>query len=135
MSFKSKCGNCGTMLNESPHIAIHDRNACPECGSLSRFIEANITDSVTFRERVGLKAKRPGLKRPHFESVSGDDLHRATGQWNRLERVIDRENNRYREEVVDPSTGRVIRLCEEPLTAHQNRGSAKAKAPRGESDS
>ncbi len=126
--FKSKCGSCGALLKESPHVAIADRKACPTCGSLSRFVEVAITEVVTVKEKLGLKAKHSGLKKPFFESVSGNDLHRGTGQWNKLERIIDRENNKYREEITDPITGKVIRLCEEPLTEHQGRGSAKSKA-------
>jgi hypothetical protein len=122
------------MLDESPHIAIADRKACPECGSLSRLIEEAITESGTTKEKIGIQAKRLGLKKPYFESVSGDELYCATGQWNKLEQVIDRENNMYREEIIDPTTGKIIRSCDEPLTDHQNRGSAKRAPPKGEPD-
>lgn len=41
------------------------------------------------------------------------------------ERPIDRSNVIYREEVIDPTTGRVIHHCEEPLSKHRGHGSAK----------
>lgn len=82
-------------------------------------------ESVTLRWKYGLKQKRPGNKKPIYESVSGDDLHRATGQWNKLIREIDRENDHYRERIVNPQTGEVILDCDEPLTAHTGHGSAK----------
>jgi hypothetical protein len=74
-----------------------------------------------------MKQKRPGHKKPIYESVSGDDLHRASGQWNKLTREIDRENNRYMELIINPETGQVLRHCDEPLTSHVDRGSAKPK--------
>jgi hypothetical protein len=44
-----------------------------------------------------------------------------------LDRVIDRDNDYYLERIVDPETGEVIRECEEKLSEHQGRGSAKPK--------
>jgi uncharacterized FlaG/YvyC family protein len=38
---------------------------------------------------------------------------------------IDRENDKYSKKVIDRETGEVIHECEEKLTEHFNRGSAK----------
>jgi hypothetical protein len=43
----------------------------------------------------------------------------------RLERVIDRAKNWYREIVTDPVTGKIIHACEEPLDAHRGHGTDK----------
>ena len=40
-------------------------------------------------------------------------------------RNIDRDADTYYERVVDPETGQVLRYCEEPLSEHFGRGSAK----------
>jgi len=93
-----------------------------------------VHEKLTIREKIGMKHKRPGHKKPIYESVSGDDLHRATGQWNKLTREIDRENNRYKEVIINPESGEVIRHCEEPLTKHFDRGSAKPKSSEGGED-
>ena len=90
--------------------------------------------SLTLREKIGLKHKRPGHKKPIYESVSGEDLHRATGQWNQLTREIDREKNRYKEVIVNPQTGKVVRHVDEPLTDHTGRGSAKPKPIKEDPD-
>jgi hypothetical protein len=45
----------------------------------------------------------------------------------RLDRVIDREKNRYTERVTDPATGEVVHECDEPLTDHQDHGAAKGR--------
>jgi hypothetical protein len=55
----------------------------------------------------------------------GYDLHKRTGEWNRLERIIDRVKDWYSEKVVDPDSGRIIHQCEEPLSEHKGHGSAK----------
>jgi hypothetical protein len=99
-----------------------------------RTFHSHVLASVTVRSKIGLKQKRPGYKQPIYESVSGDDLHRATGQWNELTREIDRENDRYRERIVNPQSGEVIRHVDEPLTNHTGRGSAKPKPSEGKDD-
>ena len=81
-----------------------------------------------------MKQRRPGVKKPIYESVAGDDQHRSSGQWNHLTREIDRESNRYREVIVNPQTGEVIRQVDEPLTSHVGRGSAKPKTRGGGGD-
>jgi len=41
------------------------------------------------------------------------------------ERVIDRDNDVYKEKVVDPKTGETIHHCEEKLSEHYGHGSDK----------
>jgi hypothetical protein len=84
---------------------------------------------VSLHEKLGRKVKRGGKGTPAFESVDGHDLHRDTGKWNHLERSIDRENNRYRERIVDGDTGEVIREVDEALSAHRGRESARRGRP------
>jgi hypothetical protein len=61
------------------------------------------------------------------EAKIGDDLHRKSGRWMKLERRIDREENHYYEKITDPDTGKIIHLSDEPLSRHQGHGSAKSK--------
>jgi hypothetical protein len=77
--------------------------------------------SVTLRG----KASRPGVKKPIAETFQGDDIHRKTGRLSKIERIIDREHDKYRELITDSETGDVLRECNEPLTQHVRRGSAK----------
>jgi hypothetical protein len=94
---------------------------------LARNFSVSIEETLILREKIGLKHKRPGHKKPIYESVSGDDLHRDSGQWNKLTREIDRENNRYKEIITNPKSGEIIRQVDEPLCEHTGRGSAKPK--------
>lgn len=125
------CADCGAPIDEPASLPVADRLPCAACGSKARNFSAHTHESLTIREKIGMKQKRPGHKKPIYESVSGDDLHRLSGQWNKLTREIDRENNRYREVIVNPETGETLRHCDEPLTDHINRGSAKPKLGEG----
>jgi hypothetical protein len=100
----------------------------------NRLIEAHDEQAIKAYEQVGVKKKRPGEKKPYEEIKIGDDLHRNTGQWNRLERIIDRNHDRYFEHIED-AAGNPIRHCDEPLSQHQGRGSAKQpkNSPRNSS--
>ncbi len=118
------CAGCGAPIDEPASLPVSDRKPCLSCGSTIRHFSAHIHDSFTIYEKIGMKQKRHGHKKPIYESVSGYDLHRASGQWNKLTREIDRENNRYREVIVNPETGETLRHCDELLTDHINHGSA-----------
>jgi hypothetical protein len=87
------------------------------------------TGSLRFRSQLGIKAKRPNEKRPFIEQRVGDDFHRATGTWRKLERVINRDTDTYHE-VIRDADGNEIRRCDEPLSAHRGRGSAKRAAQK-----
>jgi hypothetical protein len=128
------CGACGAAIDELGSTLPSERKPCPSCGSLARVFGASIEEAVTLREKWGLKHKRPGHKKPIYESISGDDLHRNSGEWNNLTREIDRENNRYKEIIVNPNTGEVLRHVDEPLSEHTGRGSAKPKPCDGNQD-
>ncbi|HUK55579.1 MAG TPA: zinc ribbon domain-containing protein, partial [Nitrospiria bacterium] len=57
----------------------------------------------------------------------GDDLHKKSGKWYKKERIIDKDNDQYKEVISDPETGEIIHECQEPLSEHRNHGSAKNK--------
>jgi phage FluMu protein Com len=119
-----KCTQCnGTFAR---YGTVEDISICPECGSTSLVHEIIIEDSAKGHEKGMIKGKHGGSGRPFRESTFGDDLHRKTGRWMDLERVIDRDNDKYKERIVNPETGKVIHECEEPLSKHQGYGSAKA---------
>ena len=60
------------------------------------------------------------------EIVRGQE-YSQTGQLVNKVRIIDRENNRYKERVADADTGEIICDVEHPLTDHTEHGSAKFK--------
>ena len=123
------CGECGKALAEPPNLPPQERFLCPECGCQSRALEIIVSDTitVTVRERRKILGRRPGFRRPIVEMLGGDDFNRKLGKFVKHERVIDREKNWYKERVTDPDTGQVLHECEEPLTDHRGRGSARRR--------
>lgn len=126
-----KCANCQLELKESASTPIAERQPCPKCGTSIRAFELKLVSTVSVKSKMAAKAKRPGRKEAFYELISGDDLFRLTGQWNKLTQVIDRARNYYLKIVTDPRTGTVLRYCEEPLDKHRDRGSARHKSPKG----
>lgn len=121
------CQDCDTEIFESPGLAFENRSPCSQCGSKARSFHVAISDTITIHEMLGIKGKRPRQKRPFIEQKVGDDLHRKTGLWMKLKRIIDRDNDAYQETVTDPRTGQVVHHADEPLSKHQGHGSAKRK--------
>lgn len=123
----TKCGGCGRKLDESASLPPSERLPCPSCGSTARAFSEQVEDKVTNRERLGFKVKCGGKRRPAVEGVSGADLHRKSGRWMHLTRLIDRKKDRYEEVVTDPETGEVIHECRERLSDHRGHGAARRR--------
>jgi len=83
-----------------------------------------VTLGVRVQTYLGWKHKR-GPGKPIFESTHRPDIHHKSGKTMELVRIIDRENDHYKEIVKDFATGQVVHSCEESLSQHQGHGSAK----------
>ena len=59
----------------------------------SSVLSINVADDIGVRELTKLRGKRQGRKKPTSEIVVGYDLHRKSGEWRTLSRVIDWEND------------------------------------------
>jgi len=112
------CKDCGQKLTGEGKI-------CPNCGSDKRHIELELADKIELHDQNKRKVKRKGIRKPIIEFKSGDDLHRKSGKWYYREMYIDRENNVYKEIVMDNEE--IIHECEEPLSEHKGHGSAKSR--------
>ena len=123
-----RCSKCGTVLNESPSLPRSQRTPCPVCGSLSRdhtkLIVTKLSVSVS---RLRAKGKRQGKGKPFIDQYLKRELFRKTGEVHDVERIIDPENNIYKEVIRDSKTGEIIRKCCEPLDKHVGHGYAKRK--------
>lgn len=120
------CGECGAPIEETLDTP-EARNPCSKCGGTKRSINVSITESVTARDGIGLKANRPGQKKPYVEAKSGPSHSQRLGKLVEHERLIDRDNDRYSEKVTDYETGEIHHQCDEPLSKHVDHGSAKKK--------
>ncbi len=119
------CGACGKELAEDPHAPVETRKPCPDCGSTSRDFQKSLSATVTVRTKLSMKARHATGGRPFLEQIVGDDLHRKSGKWMKLERLIDRERDLYHKVVKDPETGQIVHECQEPLSEHRGHGAAK----------
>jgi hypothetical protein len=135
------CGSCwnalgvpGITLEESRGTPVEERAPCSFCGSRVRSFDPDVTGSPRVGIAVRAKVRPEGGGKPYYDSHTKDDVYRDEGgRWVRRSVVIDRRNDWYSEHVVDPKTGETIYECEEPLSAHQGRGSARDKKdPRNE---
>lgn len=98
---------------------------CAGCGSQAVHVHVHATETITVRERLDLKAKRPGMKRPFQELRQGDDFHRKSERWRKIRRLIDRDNNRYVEHIVDDKDN-VVRDVDVPLSEHLGHGTDRS---------
>lgn len=121
------CGDCGFLLDEATSAPPETCSPCPACGSMVRSIHVSIHDNITPREKLGMKGRHASGGKPFIEQVQGADLHRDTGTWRDLSRVIDRENDIYHELIKDPDTGEILHECREPLSEHRGHGAEKLK--------
>jgi hypothetical protein len=122
-----KCAKCSTVLADAPEVPVSQREPCPTCGSTGRLFEVEIKATLEVLTSWRMKARHGVTGPPFFEAKAGADLHRKSGRWMQRDLVIDRDNDRYLERVVDPETGTVVHECEEPLSQHQGHGTPKRK--------
>lgn len=121
-----ECADCGAEVDgrgDTPECRI----PCSKCGSTKRNHHISITETMTIRDGIGVKAKRPGEKKPYIEDLSVPDHSRSLNKVVHRARVIDRDNDRYFEKITDYESGEIIHQCEEPLSQHQGHGNAKHK--------
>lgn len=116
------CAQCETPLEFSASQTLETRSPCPNCGSTRRRFEETIQEAVKVQDKLKFRHRSPGGNGFKVEHTEGDDLHRKTGRWSKLKRIIDRPNDAYEELIVDAETGEVVRDCKQPLSQHVGRG-------------
>jgi hypothetical protein len=122
----SRMRHCHQPLNSSyqaPSI-----RPCPRCGSSARRVQVGEALAIPKVEIFGKLNWRSGEKRnrkPLRSGVTGDDFYKASGRWSSVTRVIDRLKDWYYEHIIDRETGQVLRHCDEKLSDHKGRGSAR----------
>ena len=118
------CSECGASVLEQGQV--DDPEPCPGCGSTARKFAVILTDAAAAYDSLATKARHGdvGQAKPFREAFTGFDYHRDRHEWRQVSRVVDRENDRYIERIVD-AAGNVVRDVDEPLSQHRDRGAAK----------
>ena len=122
-----ECAKCGAGLGERENVPVENRTKCPHCGDTARVFKVMLTSTVKITSSLRGKARDAAGGKPFPEFKSEDSFSRKLGIWAKRYMRIDRRNNRYFEEVINPESGDIIHFCDEPLSDHQGRGSAKKK--------
>lgn len=116
------CNQCNKFFESE------DALKCPFCGSENLTIHLKVCDRISLNESISGKVKEEGIRKPRKEFFYGADYSYDRKKYVDKTRIIDRENNRYYENVEDKDLGEVIYTCDEPLTDHFGHGSAKKKS-------
>lgn len=130
MHDKVECKKCGFQAEVKDEPLP---NSCPICGSmpLIRHIlygTASIGSFGVIHDSVEIKAKNHNLvskKKLRKHIKAGTDLYKKMGTYVYKYWLLDRDNNRYVETVIDLVSSGVIHHCDEPLSEHIGHGSAK----------
>lgn len=118
------CDNC------KKSFEAEDASKCPFCGSEYLIKHIKVCERISLNESISGKVKENGIKKPRKEFFYGADYSHDRRKYVDKTRIIDRENNRYYENVEDKDLGEVIHTCDEPLTDHFGHGSAKKKSEK-----
>lgn len=115
------CAECGNSISTIDSICA--------CGSRKKTIHITFEEIYNgIKEQLVGKVKNDSLPskkkmRKHFITGSEQSVN---GKWIEKERLIDKDNNFYKEYITD-ERGVPIRDVEEPLNKHKGYGSAKFK--------
>ena len=110
-----ECSHCGAPLAEG------HSGPCPGCGREGgKTIHLRETEQLPTKDFVEARGIPQGRGRSAYfqRSQQGQEIFRKTGRPCRVERVVDKRNNRYYEHIEDAETGEVIRHKDEPLDEH-----------------
>lgn len=116
------------MLEEDPGTPRGQRRPCPKCGSSKRLFKKSVGGSLTPRKTLRMIGRAQTSPRRFVEVFLGADWSYRLGRYVNKLRRIERRNDLYRETVVDPETGEVLKDQEGSLSGHTGHGSAKKRA-------
>lgn len=125
------CGKCGASLSEPTGLPEERRKPCPECGSKKRSYAVNMTTEVKALTTLLAEGRRAGMNRTKgwFKRILTGQVPQRDrdGAIAAVDRIFDRDADRYIERVVIQKSGEVLHDVDEPLSAHRGHGSDRPK--------
>lgn len=113
------CGNCGFDISDSLfQLRLGYQQPCEHCGSAGMEYGVGLGGGLALFGLLEIKHKRRGAQRPLYELITGRRVSK-NGRLVQKLRVIDRERDRYQEQVTDVATGETFRNVDESLRLHQ----------------
>lgn len=122
------CGECKGPIEGGRAAMEAPREPCPACGSTVRIVGVHTSATVTAHAELHLTGYRESKSKWFVKVKQVRSWFRRDGVWHRVDRTLNKRENRYVEHIVDEETGAVVRHVEEKLTDHQGHGSAKRKS-------
>ena len=116
----AKCDPCDALVMGEIDNDGQDHVVCKGCGAPLPVLSESGNVLRGSAWRGGMSKSKGLLFKQHIEFGYQRD---CGGVPFRHERLIDHQNNRYRETVTARETGEVIHHCDEPLTNHTGHGS------------
>lgn len=117
------CANCGENLVYRAWFRSKIKSPCPACGSnlkiYEKLIVATFSVGAWVEGKTTKKVRSGKRNRPAQEFEQGDSFYDKWRRWSRLERLYDRENDRYYEHIEDAKTGWVHEHKDESLREHR----------------
>ena len=125
------CKKCQSPLPAN-WLSSDNTDPCPSCGSLARDIRIGVELDLSSLPHYGtrIRSKDPSLpskQKLRYDQFVGEEFTKSTGAWSTKVRVIDKDDDYYRERVVDQATGHILTDQEGRLSDHIGHGSAKQK--------
>jgi len=122
------CRECGLEFED----IWEGKESCPNCMSDQLDMVTRFEEKVAIHELIRGKIIDPSRKsseKTRQETIDGEVFGHREGKYLRKYRLIDRDDNHYKELVVDPDSGETIHYDEGTLSNHTGHGSAKRKKP------
>jgi hypothetical protein len=133
------CADCGYGFPNAGVALASPHPRCPDCGSDAKRAEVLVQETVGVAvDSVSGIGYGTSKNKWFVKFHNRREFFRLTGRWHAVERTFDKRADRYLEHITDAVTGEVVRHSDEPLSKHQNRGSAARRpgtdqeAPRDE---
>jgi hypothetical protein len=85
----------------------------------------DMRSKLALGDLLKMKGRPRGGGKPSIEQQVGTQLHRASGRWRQIVRIIDRRNDRYVETIQDD--GIAVRDVDVPLSEHRGHGDDRSQ--------
>lgn len=129
-SSHTQCAKCGHTFDYNETVS-ENRSPCPDCGSMDRKTDVQVSDAIEILDSSGVKGLRPNKKKPYVEaSFRVRDWHHDQARWSLRTKVFNRSDDEYHEVITDLESGNVVHECHEPLSRHTGHGSARPPSPK-----
>ena len=125
------CWVCNNCKKEFESEEIRSSPDCPFCQSENVSRDITTSDSGKGYEFINLKCKndllrsKDKLRREVKSGIRPERDPKSNGRLVEERSIRDRDNDVYKERIINITTGEAIRNCEGPLSQHIGHGSAR----------